>query len=68
MDFKEMGINTRNLVDKAQDMDYWRALVNSAFNLQVREAIELVSDSGLYNRLKIQSKVLTNTTILTLPT
>jgi len=28
MDFKEIGINTRNLVDSAQDRDYWRALVN----------------------------------------
>ena len=26
MDLKEMGINTRNWVDPAQDMDYWRAL------------------------------------------
>ena len=29
MDLKEMGINTRNWVDKAQDRDYWRALVNA---------------------------------------
>ena len=28
MDIKEIGINTRNLVDSAQDRDYWRALVN----------------------------------------
>ena len=35
MDFKEIGINTRNWVDSAQDWDYWRALVNTALNLQV---------------------------------
>ena len=27
MDFKEIGINTRNWVDFTQDRDYWRALV-----------------------------------------
>jgi hypothetical protein len=35
MDLKEIGINTRNWVDSAQDMDYWRALVNAALNLRV---------------------------------
>ena len=35
MDLKEIGIYTRNWVDSAQDRDYWRALVNSALNLQV---------------------------------
>jgi hypothetical protein len=29
MDLKEIGINTRNWVDSAQDKDYWRALVNA---------------------------------------
>ena len=33
MDFKELGINTRNWVHSAQD--YWRALVNAALNLRV---------------------------------
>ena len=32
MDHKEIGINTRNLVESAQIMDYWTALVNAAFN------------------------------------
>jgi hypothetical protein len=27
MDLKEIGINTRNWVDSAQDRDYWRAPV-----------------------------------------
>ena len=35
MDFKEIGINTRNCVASAQDKDYWRALVNPALNLRV---------------------------------
>ena len=35
MNVKEVGINTRNWVDSAQDMDYWRALVNVALNLRV---------------------------------
>ena len=35
MDLKEIGINTRNWVDSAQDRDYCRALVNTALNLRV---------------------------------
>ena len=35
MDLKEMHVNTRNWIDSAQDMDYWRALVNAALNLLV---------------------------------
>ena len=30
MDLKEIGINTRNMVDSAKDRDYWRSLVNGA--------------------------------------
>ena len=41
MDLKEIGINTRNWVDSTQDKDYWRALVNTALNLQVSEAMVL---------------------------
>ena len=35
MDLEKIGINTRNWVDSAQDRDYWRDLVNAAFNLRV---------------------------------
>ena len=35
MDLKEIGINTRNWIDSAQDRDYWRALLNAALNLRV---------------------------------
>ena len=34
MEFKEIGINTRNWIDSAQDWDYWRALANAALNLR----------------------------------
>jgi hypothetical protein len=35
IDLKEIGINTRNWVDSAQDRDCWRALVNEALNFRV---------------------------------
>ena len=35
MDVKELGINTRNWVDSAQDSNYCRVLVNAALNLWV---------------------------------
>ena len=34
-DLQEIGINAGNLVDSAQDRNYWRALVNAALNLRV---------------------------------
>jgi hypothetical protein len=37
-----IAINARNLVDSAQDRDYWRALVNEALHLRVPQAMELV--------------------------
>ena len=41
MDFKEIGINTRDCVRPAHNRNYWRALVNTTLNLQVPYAIEL---------------------------
>ena len=35
MGLEEIGINAENWVDSAQDSNYWRALVNAAFNLRV---------------------------------
>jgi hypothetical protein len=35
MDLKEIGIDTRNWIDSAQDRIYWRSLVNAALNLRV---------------------------------
>ena len=35
INFKEIGINTRNWVELAEDRNYWRASVNAALNLQV---------------------------------
>ena len=35
MDPKEMGINTRDWVDLAEDRGCWRALVNAALNLRL---------------------------------
>jgi hypothetical protein len=32
MDLKEIGIDTRNWVDSAQDRDYWIALLNATLN------------------------------------
>ena len=34
MNLEEMGINPGNLVESAQDRDYWRSLVNAALNLR----------------------------------
>ena len=35
MYLSEIGINTKNWVDSAQDRNYWRTLVNAALNLRV---------------------------------
>ena len=37
----EIGINTRNWVDSAEDRGNWRALVNAALNLRVLKPLEL---------------------------
>ena len=43
VDLKEIGINTRNWFDSAEERDYWRAPVNATLNLRVPLALELVS-------------------------
>ena len=35
MDIKEIGINTRNWIDSAQDRIYWKALVNVVLSFRV---------------------------------
>ena len=47
MDLKQMGINTWNWVDLAQDSDYLRSLVNVTLNLRVSYAMELVNHLNL---------------------
>jgi hypothetical protein len=42
IDLKEIGIDTRNWVDSAQNRDYCRTIVNVALNLRVTQAMELV--------------------------
>ena len=34
MDLEDIGIDAKNLVDSAQDRDYWKALVNAEFNFR----------------------------------
>ena len=41
MDLKEISVNTGNCVGSVHDSDYWRALVNAAFNLRISKAMEL---------------------------
>ena len=50
MGLKEIGINTRNWAGSAQDIDYWRELVNVALHLRVPEAMELVSYFNIFKR------------------
>jgi hypothetical protein len=35
MDLREIGWDDVDLIDMAQDMDQWRALVNTVLNLRV---------------------------------
>ena len=35
IDFKEMSVNTRNVIGSAQDKGFWRDLVNATLNLRV---------------------------------
>ena len=52
MDIKEIGNNTRNFIETAQDRDYFRALANMVLNLWVPYT------TGLVNRtIKINTKI-----------
>ena len=35
MDLEEIGINAGNWIDSAHDRDYWRVVVNAAWNLLI---------------------------------
>ena len=50
MDIKEVGINTRNWIDLAQDGVYWRDLVNAALSLRVPYVVELVRYLVLFEK------------------
>ena len=65
MDLKEIGINSRNWVDSAQDRDYWRALVNATLNLQFPEVMELVSQLELHLYVTQQYKLIGSGSIAT---
>ena len=58
MKLKEIGNNTRNWVDSAQDRGYSRALVITALDLWVPCSMELVNTcsvrvlQGYYNKLR----------------
>jgi hypothetical protein len=43
MDPRQIGINTRNWIDSAQNRDYWIALVNAALSLRVPLPMELAN-------------------------
>ena len=45
MSHKEIGVNTRNWIDLAQDGNYWRIFVNAEFNLRIPKATELLTFS-----------------------
>ena len=42
MGFKYIGVSVRNLIDSAQDWNYWRAVLNATLNLLVPQAMGLV--------------------------
>ena len=54
MDFKEIGVNTRNSVDLAQYRVYWRALVNNTLNLRAPKAMILVFINYIYLMIGIK--------------
>ena len=55
MDFKEIGINTRNWVDSTQNRDYWKTLENAVLNLRVPIS-HVVSELIIEVTIKLISK------------
>ena len=43
IDSKEIGVNTKNWTESAQDRNYWRALVNTTSSCLVPYALEWIS-------------------------
>ena len=39
MDHKEIGVNTTNWIESAQNRDYWRGLVNVALNIRFHKPL-----------------------------
>ena len=52
MDPKEICINMKNWVDSVQDRDYWRPLVNAAFNLGLHKPCSKLV--RLYSPLRVR--------------
>ena len=50
MDLNDIGFNTSNWVDLAQDRDYWRTLMNAALNLRFHKPWSQLS---VYQRLYV---------------
>jgi hypothetical protein len=42
MDLKDIGINTMDLIESAQDRDYWTVLLNAAFNPRGSKVMSIV--------------------------
>ena len=42
MDLTDIGVNTRNWIDSAQDRDYWRTHVSATLDLQVPYAMAIL--------------------------
>ena len=54
MYLKEVGINSRNWIDSAQDGDYWRVLMNMALSLWFPYSMELVWKGKLKKNCHIE--------------
>ena len=40
IDFKKIGVNTKNWIDSFQDRSYWRALASAALSLRFPQSTE----------------------------